>query len=83
MNAPTIHAKITSDEGRTAQLAGSQKSPDEIVEEVYLAVYCRLPSEEELAVGRPLFQQGGVNRRRATEDLLWALLNTPEFIFKD
>ena len=25
----------------------------------------------------------GRNRRQATEDLLWALLNTPEFVFKD
>jgi hypothetical protein len=25
----------------------------------------------------------GVGRRQATEDLMWALLNTPEFIFKD
>ena len=30
-----------------------------------------------------LFGKKGVTRRQATEDLLWALLNTPEFVFKD
>ncbi len=83
MNAPAIHAKATSDTGLPARLAASDKTPDEIVEEVYLAVYSRYPVEEERAIGRRLFEEEGANRRQATEDLLWALLNTPEFIFKD
>jgi hypothetical protein len=83
MNAPAIHAKVTSDEARAARLAASGSTPDEIVEELYLAVYSRLPDEEERTVGRQLFQQEGANRRQAAEDLLWALVNTPEFMFKD
>jgi len=30
-----------------------------------------------------LFAEKDTSRRQAAEDLLWALLNTPEFIFKD
>ena len=30
-----------------------------------------------------LFEEAGVSRRQATEDLMWALINTPEFVFKD
>jgi hypothetical protein len=83
MNSPRLHAKITADAGRAATLAASGKSPQEIVEELYLLVYARQPTEEELKVGLKLFDEKDSNRRRATEDLLWALLNTPEFWFKD
>jgi hypothetical protein len=83
MNSPQLHARVTSDASRAAQLAASSRSPDEIVEEIYLLVYSRLPDEEERAIGRALFAEAGASRRQAAEDLMWALLNTPEFVFKD
>ena len=81
MNSPKLHAKVTSDEGQAAALAESKKTPAEIADELYLLVYCRQPSEPELQ--RALRRFKGVSRRQATEDLLWALINTPEFVFKD
>lgn len=81
MNSPKLHAKVTSDEGRAAGLAASKKSPAELVEELYLLVYCRHPSDVERR--NALRRLEGVPRRQAVEDLLWALLNTPEFVFKD
>jgi hypothetical protein len=45
--------------------------------------YSRLPDDEERNIGRQLFAEKETSRRQATEDLMWALLNTPEFIFKD
>jgi hypothetical protein len=42
-----------------------------------------LPDEAEREIGRDVFAEPETNRRRATEDLMWALLNTPEFVFKD
>jgi hypothetical protein len=83
MNAPQLHRRVTSDESRAAQLAASQLSPDAIVEETYLLVYSRLPDEVEREIGRRLFAESGTSRRQAAEDLMWALLNTPEFMFKD
>ena len=83
MNAPALHRKVTSDGSRAAQLAVSEKSVDEIVAEVYLCVYGRLPDEAEREIGQRLFAEKDMTRRQATEDLMWALLNTPEFIFKD
>jgi hypothetical protein len=46
-------------------------------------MFNRMPEEEELAVGRSLFAEEGASRRQATEDLMWALMNTAEFIFND
>ena len=68
-------------------LAASAKTPEQIVEEIYLLCYGRLPSGEEQAIGKQVFAAAGAStpatRRQATEDLLWALLNTPEFVFND
>jgi len=46
MNSPKLHAKVTSDEGRAAGLAAGKKMTTELVEELYLLVYCvtRAPS---------------------------------------
>lgn len=83
MNAPQLHQKVTSDKGRAAALAASTLTPDQIVEELYLLTYGRFPDAEEREIGRRVFAEKDISRRRATEDLLWALLNTPEFMFKD
>lgn len=83
MNSPQLHAKVTNDKGRAAELAASERSVDEIIEELYLLVYNRFPDEIEKQVARAVYETPGAERRGATEDLLWALLNTPEFVFKD
>lgn len=82
MNAPGLHRKITGDAGRAAQLAKSDKTPREIVEELYLWTFSRLPDPEERALGAALFHDKA-GRRRAVEDLLWALVNSAEFVFID
>ncbi len=83
MNAPRLHDKITTDDGRAAELAKSDQPAEQIVEELYLLTYCRYPTdaEREFAIG--VLADAGDDRRHAVEDLLWALINTPEFVFKD
>jgi hypothetical protein len=83
MNSPNLHRKVTSDAGRAAVLAASKKTPAEVVDELYALVYSRRPGAEERKICLGVLEQAGANRRQAIEDLLWALLNTPEFVFKD
>ena len=83
MNSPSLHRKVTDDAGRAALLAKSSKPPAEIVEELYLWAYSRLPSETEKTKAIHRFSVKDITRRQATEDLLWAMMNTPEFAFKD
>jgi hypothetical protein len=86
MNAPDLHAKVTSDDGLPAKLAAPEHTPDQVAEELYLRVYSRLPADEERQIVAGLLAEVGDDlkaRRAAVEDLLWALLNTPEFLFKD
>lgn len=83
MNSDGVYAKVAGDSGAAAQLAASDLTPAQIVEELYLSVYSRFPDEEELNIGVALYDTEGADRRAVTEDLLWSLLNTPEFVFKD
>ncbi|HJZ54802.1 MAG TPA: DUF1549 and DUF1553 domain-containing protein [Gemmataceae bacterium] len=83
MNSPNLHRKVTADEGRCAALAKGTKSPGEIVDELYLLAYCRFPTDTERAAAVKRFDRPNATRRQATEDLLWALINTPEFVFND
>ena len=85
MNSPGLNGKVTSDKGRAAELASSEMSEEAIAEELYLLVYSRYPQEVErgAALARFAARPDENGRRRVTEDLLWALLNTAEFVFKD
>ena len=83
MNSENLFRKVSADSGRAARLANSDKKSSAIVEELYLLVYARVPHEDERRIGSRVFEKEGISRRQATEDLLWALLNTPEFVFKD
>ena len=83
MNAPGLANKITAETGRAAKLAAGKSTPAEIVEELYLLAYCRKPTAEESAACTARFAKPGATRKLATEDLLWALINTPEFAFGD
>lgn len=81
MNSPQLNSKLASDSGRIAKLAASEKSADEIVRETYLLLYSRYPTADENK--RAVATLPAENRREAMEDLFWALLNTPEFLFID
>ncbi|MCC7418645.1 MAG: DUF1549 domain-containing protein [Planctomycetaceae bacterium] len=83
MNSENLYQKATSDNGLAAKLAATEKTPEQVAEELYLWVYARQPDDAEKEIARKLFATEGVNRRQATEDLLWALINTPEFVYKD
>ena len=82
MNSPALNQKLLVDSARPAKLAAGSNSNEKIVEEAYLLVYCRLPTDDEKQ-GTLEFLANGEPRRRAVEDLFWTLLNTPEFLFLD
>ncbi|MCA9265130.1 MAG: DUF1553 domain-containing protein [Planctomycetales bacterium] len=81
MNSPELHAKVVHDQGFAASLAISERTPAQLVSELYLRVYSRPPTAEELAFATGLYDDQ--NRRQITEDLLWTMINTPEFVFID
>jgi len=80
INGPTIADAILDPNGRIAQLMKSNPDDRKIVEEMYLAVLNRPPREDELAkVVQQI--QGTQNKTEAAQDLMWALINSPAFLF--
>ncbi|MBP3960698.1 DUF1549 domain-containing protein [Gemmata sp. G18] len=81
LNSTEIQAKLTHEAGTVAKLVRAQKDDVTLVEELYLTFYSRLPSADESATGVKHLKKYANNRRAATEDLAWALMNSTEFLF--
>lgn len=81
MNATAVQDRLTSDKGAAAVLEKSGKADEEVVRELYLAAYSRYPTAQEVSAARSAFTRPGATRRTAIEDLLWVLINSPEFLF--
>ena len=58
----------------------SELKPMEAVEEIYLSTLCRLPSAKEKKAAQFYFEQS-TSPKEAYEDLMWAIINSREFIF--
>ena len=81
MNSDKLQAKLADKNGRAAKLGREDKPSDEVVNELYLALYSRWPSDEEKRVALEAFKGGDAKRHEAVEDIIWALINTAEFVF--
>ncbi len=81
MNSTGLQAKLASPKGRVAQYLAAQKPPDEIIRDVYLSALSREPLEEEKATALAHFSKPDADKKAVVEDLVWALVNTAEFVF--
>jgi len=92
MNAADVKAKLATSGGRAERLAKDAKPEPQKIRELYLAAFAREPQSHEQAVaeeyltrpredaaGKPLPPDQA--KRLAYEDLLWALINTKEFLY--
>lgn len=80
-NGPTIHKKLQENGNRFRNALEQKKSPREIVDQLYLAAVCRLPTDFE----RNAALEHCSKRETIADglaDVCWALLNTDEFIFQ-
>jgi hypothetical protein len=80
MNSAGINDKLSSKNGRVAELLQANLPLRRVVDELYLSAVARFPSPEESRRGIQTIATAP-NRQQAAEDLLWALVNTKEFVF--
>ena len=70
-----------SDVSLPALSAPDQDQLNEIIRDFYFAAYCRSPNAEELKTALDHIA-ATEDSRQALEDLVWALLNSKEFLFQ-
>jgi hypothetical protein len=91
MNAGEIKTKIAKGE-RLRKLVASKASDGEVVDELYLAAYGRMPRDSELEIAVEYLNEERLaadgttlsavkSREQNLQDLIWALINTKEFLF--
>jgi hypothetical protein len=79
LNGDTISRKV-GESSKFQQMLDGGKTPPEVVEHIYLACLSRKPSAEELTQLEPVLA-AAENPRAAVDDVLWAVLNSREFLF--
>ncbi|WP_164100777.1 DUF1549 and DUF1553 domain-containing protein [Candidatus Laterigemmans baculatus] len=92
INSADIKNKLATAGGRAAELSAAEMTPEEKIHALYLAAFSRPPLPEELetavaylneplldASGKPLAPEAA--EKQSFQDLIWALMNTKEFLF--
>lgn len=92
MNAADVKAKLVTNNGRADVLSKAEMPEPKRIRELYLAAFSREPTADEVRIaethlarpradaqGKALDSQRAL--RQGYEDLIWALLNTKEFLY--
>jgi hypothetical protein len=78
VNGSTIGDAVVAPNGRIARIVATQSDDRKVVEELYFAIMNRPPADKELE-GINLGQ--GPKRLEMAQDIAWALLNSPAFLY--
>ncbi len=83
MNSEKLYQTIADEKGKARALADSTKSGEEIPAELYPLVFGRGPTADETKLVVDLLAADDAVRRRVVEDLMWAMVNSAEFVFQN
>ncbi len=78
INGSTIGEAVSAPHNNIEKLVEREKDNAKLVEELYYLILSRPPSEAELKLAD---LSGAPTRLEGTQDLAWALLNSPAFLF--
>ena len=82
LNSGEIQGKLTSGSGRAASFAGdANRAPAAKIRDLYLLAFAREPSADEVNIAVAHIEKNKADAKRAYEDIVWALINTKEFLF--
>jgi len=81
LNSSHIQRKIEQST-KLQYLLQNKGKPRDTIDGIYLTILSRFPTGEELKTVGAYFQSAGGNRRGAAVDLIWALINSAEFLYR-
>ncbi len=82
LNSSEIQGKLTAGNGSASRLAGDKdRDHSAKIRELYLLAFARPPLDDETAIAIAHIEKCGDDAKRAYEDIVWALINTKEFLF--
>lgn len=82
LNSSHIQEKIEQGPLIEGLLRRHRRAPRLALDELFLTILSRPPTPAELALLQEVARQTGTTGRTALIDLAWALINSPEFLFK-
>ena len=82
LTGPVVQRMLAAPNNRLGKLLAADTPTDAILEDLYLAALCRLPTERERIALRAAVEKAGRGKREALEDILAGLLNAKEFLLR-
>ena len=79
-NGDLVQRKLTDKEGRISKLIANKSTDESVFTDFYLVTLSRSPTAREVEHCRTILASAA-DRRSGLEDILWALLNSREFLF--
>jgi hypothetical protein len=83
LNSDEVQGKLARAGGRADTLAKDKRPDAEKVEELFLWAFARKPTPEQRDLALAHLTKHAANKKVAYENILWALLNTKEFVFNE
>ncbi|MDQ3330255.1 MAG: DUF1549 and DUF1553 domain-containing protein [Planctomycetota bacterium] len=81
MSGDLIDGLLNAEQNRLAGMSSSELTPEQIVDELYWSSLTRGPTDEEKTAA-VAYISAAEDRRQALQDLMWALLNSTEFLLR-
>jgi hypothetical protein len=82
LNSTHIQNKIQSSQVLRKYIKTSGKDRQRLIKMIYLSILSRWPTHEETAAVQKYYQTKKTKTYQATNDLVWALINTKEFLYR-
>jgi hypothetical protein len=82
LNSTNVQNKIEQSRRLNRLIRTARNNRGTLINLIYLNILSRYPSQNERDTALAYFQTEGVNTKQATNDIVWALINTKEFLYR-
>lgn len=82
LNSTDIQRKIENSPRLDRLMKESRRNPEMLIRGIYLGVLSRYPTAEEVATAQGYAEDSGAAPKQVAADLVWALVNSKEFLYR-